>query len=114
ARTGRGVDPSRPRGRDRGASTLSGVTTRRHWEDVYRSRATTERGWYEAEPATSLSLVDRVAGAPSDAVVDVGAGASSLVDHLLAAGYTDLTVLDISEAALDETRARLGVASGRV
>lgn len=92
----------------------SGVGIRRHWDDVYRTRAATERGWYEAEPATSRRLVERVAGARSDPIVDVGAGASSLVDHLLVAGYRDVTLLDIAEAALEETRARLGVSTDHV
>jgi SAM-dependent methyltransferase len=60
--------------------------------------------WYQREPAVSLRLVDRTPGS----VVDVGAGASTLVDALLDAGRTDLTLVDLSAEALDVTRARLG------
>ena len=64
--------------------------------------------WYEREPATSLRLIETLAPVPESAVIDIGGGASFLVDRLAARGFTDLTVLDISEHALDEVRERLG------
>ncbi len=67
--------------------------------------------WYESDPATSLRLIEAVAATPSAAVVDVGAGASLLVDNLLAHGFTAITLLDVSERALDEVRQRLGDAA---
>ena len=70
--------------------------------------------WFQATPAPSLDLL-RLAGADRDAaLVDIGGGASLLVDHLLAEGFRDLTVLDLSQAALDMARARLGEAGARV
>ncbi|WP_284535525.1 class I SAM-dependent methyltransferase [Nocardioides sp. T2.26MG-1] len=82
----------------------------RHWDDVYSSKAADETSWYQQRPATSLRLLsDAVAstGGRPGSVVDVGAGTSSLVDELLAAGWAPVTVLDVSAAALATTRARL-------
>jgi len=87
---------------------------RDHWQKVYATRAPTEVSWYQPVPERSLALI-RETGVPPDApLLDVGGGASMLVDHLLAAGYTDLTVLDISGTALAAARARLGAAAARV
>ncbi len=92
----------------RAAKTGTMSERRDHWEGVYATRPSTDVSWYERDPATSLRLVEQVAATPSAAVVDVGAGASLLVDGLLARGFTDLTVLDISGHALSEVRERLG------
>ena len=81
-----------------------------HWEDVYSSKGVDEMSWFQRDPEVSLRLV---AGAPGS-VVDVGAGASVLVDRLLAAGRTDVTLLDLSPAALAVTRERLGQAGDAV
>jgi trans-aconitate methyltransferase len=79
----------------------------RHWNDVYRTKDDTAVSWHEDEPRVSLSLVDR-AGLASDArIVDVGAGASRLVDRLLERGYRDITLLDLSDAALNTVWRRL-------
>ena len=85
----------------------------RHWEQVYREKAADAVSWFQAEPRISLELI-RSCTAPGDAVIDVGGGASRLVDHLLAEGYTDLTVLDIAAAALQQARTRLGDPASRV
>ncbi|HEY3545794.1 MAG TPA: class I SAM-dependent methyltransferase, partial [Propionicimonas sp.] len=81
-----------------------------HWDAVYASKATDEVSWFQRDPAVSLRLL---AAAPG-ALVDVGAGASVLADRLLAAGRTDLTLLDLSASALDVTRERLGTRAGGV
>jgi trans-aconitate methyltransferase len=78
-----------------------------HWERVYATRSTSEVSWYEREPSTSLRLIQRAAGRAS-AVIDVGGGASFLVDDLLVRGFSDVTVLDVSRHALDEVETRLG------
>ncbi len=88
-------------------------STPEHWNRVYRARGETSLTWFEADPVQSLALI-RTYTRPDDAVLDVGGGASRLVDGLLAAGYDDLSVLDMSEAALDISRARLGAAAGKV
>jgi SAM-dependent methyltransferase len=84
------------------------VQRREHWENVHRTTAATRASWFQEVPELSLALMD-AAGVTSDArVIDVGGGASQLVDHLLDRGFRDLTVLDISGSALDESRRRLG------
>jgi len=70
--------------------------------------------WFQVHPDASLALIEEAGLAPADPIIDVGGGASRLVDHLLAAGHKDLTVLDISEAALERAGARLGKAALKV
>jgi 2-polyprenyl-3-methyl-5-hydroxy-6-metoxy-1,4-benzoquinol methylase len=78
-----------------------------HWDAVWESHRPDEVSWHQQDPTTSLGLIERVTD-PTSAVVDVGGGASRLVDVLLADGYTDLTVIDIAEPALTVARERLG------
>lgn len=85
-----------------------------HWERVYAERPPAEVSWYQHEPALSLALVAGSGVAKDRPIIDVGGGASTLVDHLLAAGYGRLAVLDISARALDQARARLGSAAAQV
>jgi len=80
---------------------------KRHWEDVYESKAAMEVSWYQANPERSLALVQKTGISREAPIIDVGGGASTLVDHLLDAGYTDLTVLDLAAAALKQAQARL-------
>ena len=77
-----------------------------HWDDVYATKGTDRVSWYQARPATSLRLLEAV-GETAGSVIDVGADASTLVDELLARGWSDITVLDVSNEALDLVRARL-------
>jgi SAM-dependent methyltransferase len=85
-----------------------------HWQNVYSTRGEREVSWFEERPALSLDLI-RVAGAtPRSSVIDVGGGASRLVDALLADSFEAVTVLDISEAALAAVKRRLGNAAGKV
>ena len=81
---------------------------RQHWDGVYGRRAATEVSWYEAEPAQSLELIAAAQLAPAAPIIDVGGGASLLVDRLLARGHTDATVLDLSGEVLAQVGARLG------
>ena len=85
-----------------------------HWEDVYRKKAPDAVSWYSPHLETSLKLIRRSAKSRDAAIIDVGAGESTLVDDLLAEGYRDLTVLDISQTALEVTKKRLGDAASRV
>ena len=87
---------------------------RSHWDSVYKDKAFTAVSWYQEEPQKSLELIARTGIAAGDAIIDAGGGASTLVDHLLASGYRDLTVLDISDNALEQTRARLAGRASRV
>src|SRR5260370_42579979 len=78
-----------------------------HWERVYATRDEREAGWYQAEPALSLELIGAVCP-PRGRVIDVGGGASVLVDRLLNSGFEHVAVLDISGAALEKAKARVG------
>lgn len=73
------------------------------WDYVYSTRGVDGVSWYQAAPAVSLELVEALAISPGAAVIDAGGGGSFLADELLARGFTDLTVLDVSTAALDAT-----------
>lgn len=79
-----------------------------HWEAVYTSRDVDRLSWYQSVASPSLEFVDALDLDPADAVIDVGAGASPLVDGLLDRGHRDVTVLDVSAAALRVARERLG------
>jgi len=81
-----------------------------HWEKVYLTKDTASVSWFQSSPEFSLRMLDEAGVAPPAHVIDVGGGASSLVDVLLRKGF-QVTVLDISEPALDVARARLGLKS---
>lgn len=78
----------------------------RHWDAAY-GRGEREVSWFQPVPAPSLKMIDAVGIGPAASVVDVGGGASRLVDELLDRGFSDLTVVDLSAAALDDARTRL-------
>ena len=82
-----------------------------HWQRVYLERDTTTVSWFEDSPTVSLEMLERANLRNTSSLIDVGGGASALVDALLARGCEHLTVLDISFAALDLSRARLGSAA---
>lgn len=82
------------------------MDSQEYWDNIYRTRSTESLGWYEPLPST-LALVQRFSS-PSDPVIDIGGGDSRMVDELIRAGYSDLTVLDVSESALARARSRLG------
>ena len=86
---------------------------RDHWEDVYKTKAETAVSWYQPQSARSLAWIASVAG-PAAPIIDVGGGASTLVDDLLANGFSHVTVLDVAEAALAKSKARLGARAGEV
>ena len=79
-----------------------------HWDEVYLTRGIHGVSWFQPVPAVSLELIDVLGTERSSAVIDVGGGASTLVDHLIERGFTDVSVLDISDAALTEARTRVG------
>ena len=85
-----------------------------HWQHIYTTRAPTQVGWYEPDPEVSRRLVSAALGDGARSVIDIGGGASQLVDHLLESDLDRIAVLDISEAALDVARQRLGGLADRV
>jgi SAM-dependent methyltransferase len=87
--------------------------TRQHWDQVYATKAADTVSWYQPCPQTSLAFI-AASELPHDApLLDVGGGASTLVDHLFDAGYTDISVLDIAAHALAQAQARLGADKAR-
>jgi SAM-dependent methyltransferase len=92
----------------------SGFNRKQHWESVYGEKPAQQTSWYQKVPSLSLSMIANTGLDHNAALIDVGGGASLLVDHLLEQGYRDLTVLDISRAALDQACERLGEAAAMV
>lgn len=92
----------------------SGRDAQQHWQSVYGGNAPEDLSWYQPLAAVSLELIRRVAPDPRAAVIDVGGGASTLADGLLAAGYRRITVLDLAARALEQSRRRLGAAASAV
>jgi SAM-dependent methyltransferase len=87
---------------------------RSHWENIYSTQAPDAVSWYRPHLETSIELIERAAASHSAAIIDVGGGESTLVDDLLVRGYENVTVLDISQTAIDVTKARLGARCERV
>ena len=87
---------------------------RQHWEKVWTGNGEKDKSWYQEIPRMSIDMIERSGVSPADPLIDVGGGASRLVDHLLDRGYRDLTVLDLSAAALEHARHRLGKRAGDV
>lgn len=87
---------------------------KKHWESVYGTKAPEAVSWYRAHLETSLALIERAAAGNSASIIDIGGGESTLVDDLLERGYENVTVLDVSQTALDVTKKRLGLAADHV
>lgn len=90
------------------------MTTEAHWEKVYQTKAVDEVSWYRPHLEVSLRLIDDAAPDTRSAVIDVGGGEATLVDDLVSRGYSDVTVLDISAAAIEVAKARLGLPAASV
>jgi SAM-dependent methyltransferase len=93
---------------------MSTESRREHWQSVYQAKPSTTVSWYQSQASMSLELVQTLLADHDQAVIDVGGGASTFVDGMLAANYTDVSVLDISSAALEVARTRLGDDASRV
>ena len=85
-----------------------------HWTRVYEEKDPTSVSWYQPEAEPSLRALDRLGAQPASSLIDVGGGASTLVDALLARGWQDITVLDIAPSALEAAKARLTHSAGQV
>lgn len=84
------------------------METKRHWENIYTAKGEKRVSWFQEHALTSLEIIGRTAASKSARIIDVGGGASTLVDDLLGEGYRDITVLDISAEALHAAKRRLG------
>jgi ubiquinone/menaquinone biosynthesis C-methylase UbiE len=87
---------------------MESESRRAHWENVYSRKRENEVSWFQEDPVPSLELIEQVGATRASAIIDVGGGASRLVDHLVDKGFQDITVLDLSSAALEAAKARLG------
>jgi len=85
-----------------------------HWNKIYTQKAPDQVSWFRPHLEASLALIEQTGAGPSASIIDVGAGESTLVDDLVARGYSSLTVLDISQAAIETSRKRLGNAAERI
>ena len=85
-----------------------------HWEGVYSKKKSTEVSWYQLQPECSLELIKATGVDASASIIDIGGGASTLVDFLLDAGYQNLSVLDIAHGAIEQAKSRLGQHADKV
>ena len=90
------------------------MDTRTHWEKIYTTKAPDQVSWYRPHLETSIVLIERSVSVRSASIIDIGGGESTLVDDLLARGFQNVTVLDVSQVAIDATKQRLGQVAGRV
>lgn len=90
------------------------MNRKEHWENIYRTKKPDEVSWYQPTPTTSLEFVKQFSIPTTAKIIDIGGGDSFFVDSLLDLGYRNITVLDISEAALDRAKQRLGDRAGKV
>lgn len=84
-----------------------------HWEDVYAAKPADSVSWFQTSAERSLRLISEAAAGKDAAIIDVGGGASTLIDGLLASGFDDVTVVDLSRSGLEVSKARLGAAANR-
>lgn len=87
---------------------------KKHWEHIYQTKELNEVSWFQPTPKTSLDFFKQLKVPISAKIIDMGGGDSFLVDHLLDLGYLDITVLDISAAAIERVKLRLGVKAEKV
>ena len=90
------------------------MNTRKHWEKIYATKAPDQVSWYRPHLETSLALIGRSVSNRSSSIIDVGGGESTLVDDLLDEGFQNITVLDVSHAAIEVKKTRLGERANRV
>ena len=88
--------------------TMEKSDRKKHWENIYQTKQINEVSWYQPTPETSLELIKQFNLPDTAKIIDVGGGDSFLVDNLFDSGYSDITVLDISQAAIDRAKSRLG------
>jgi SAM-dependent methyltransferase len=85
-----------------------------HWQNVYTKKSENEVSWFQENPAPSLELIAQVGATSTSAIIDIGGGASRLVDNLVELDFENITVLDLSEAALEAAKDRLGGRAARI
>lgn len=93
---------------------MENLERKKHWENIYQTKDLKEVSWYQPTPTTSLDFFKEFNIPTSAKIIDIGGGDSFLVDHLLDLGYTDITVLDISENAINKAQKRLAERASKV
>ena len=84
------------------------IDKKQHWENIYQTKELNEVSWFQPKPETSLNFFEEFAISSTAKIIDIGGGDSFLIDHLLLLGYIDITVLDISNSAIERAKKRLG------
>jgi ubiquinone/menaquinone biosynthesis C-methylase UbiE len=90
------------------------MQSKSHWENIYETKDATQVSWFQRHPELSFQFIERTGIEKAAHIIDVGGGASTLADDLLSNGYENVTVLDISAAALDVAQRRLGLLASKV
>lgn len=90
------------------------MNQKEHWENVYQNKSAQEVSWYQEVPTVSLSIIKDLSFNKEDRIIDVGGGASTLVDGLLQEGFERISVLDLSLSALEQAKKRLGERAKKV
>ena len=93
---------------------MESASRQAHWENVYTTKDENEVSWFQQSPAPSFELITQAGATHASAIIDIGGGASRLVDHLVEQGFEDVTVLDLSGAALEAAKRRLERRADRV
>jgi hypothetical protein len=93
---------------------MMNVNIKEHWETIYKTKQPNEVSWTQEVPTASLAFIHQFNVPKTAKIIDIGGGDSNLVDILLAEGFTNLSVLDISEAAIFRAKERLGAGASRV
>ncbi len=90
------------------------TTTKEHWDHIYSTKSEQEVSWTQARPEMSIYFIEKLGIGKAEAVIDIGGGDSHLVDYLLEQGFSDITILDISSAAIARAKKRLGEKADQV
>jgi 2-polyprenyl-3-methyl-5-hydroxy-6-metoxy-1,4-benzoquinol methylase len=93
---------------------MTQIDRQSHWQQVYLSKGEHQVSWSQPDPQPSLGLIEKFAGGAGASIVDIGGGASRLVDSLVKGGFGEITVLDLSEAALQAAKERMGSAGDAI
>ena len=93
---------------------MDATVRKSHWENIYSTKSLNEVSWHEPKPDNSIKLIEKYAVDKNVAIIDIGGGDSYLADNLIALGYSNITVLDISETAIEKAKIRLGENANKI
>ena len=90
------------------------MNKKQHWETIYETKELENVSWYQPKPQTSIDLIEKHTKSKGNSIIDIGGGDSFLAENLLDLGYTNITVLDISKAAVDRAKVRMGERASKI